>query len=102
MKIMKYIIKYFRCCLERIKFYFVKSYSSYTSVTTEGRKLNEAKSKLTAETEVGEHPDHLHWTPSILWQTDSFLPLYDTSGNLNVPTCLFITGVSGNDVETIV
>lgn len=35
-KIIKGIIKYFRCCLEEIKFYFVKSYSSYTSVAAEG------------------------------------------------------------------
>lgn len=70
MKIIKYIIKNFRCCLERIKFYFVKSYCSYTSVAAEGGQLYEAKSKLNAGTKVRKHPDHLHWTPSILWQTD--------------------------------
>lgn len=50
---------------------------------------------LSAETEVGEHPDHLHWGPSIpkeIRQTDSFSPLYDMSGNLNVPI-MFIRGV---------
>lgn len=80
----------------------MKSYSSYTSVTAEGGQLYEAKSKLSAEKEVGKHPDHFHWTPSILWQTDSFSLLYDMSGNLNVPPAAFIIGVLDNDVQTIV
>lgn len=56
------------------------------------QKINQ----LSAETEVGEHPDHLHWAASILQktdkQTDSFSPLYDMSGNLNVPI-MFIRGL---------
>lgn len=69
------------------KFYFIRSYSSYTSVAAEVRQLNEAKSKRTVETEVRYRPDRLHRAPSTLQQTESFSPLYNTSGNLNLPTC---------------
>lgn len=56
-------------------------------MAAEAGELNEAKSKLPAETEVEYHPDRLHRAPSILRQTDSFSPLYNTPDNLNLPTC---------------